>query len=57
MLWGFTEISNFLGGGGGVDEKPIYWGNCLKKGGELGQFADLRGVLVEKEEGVFEEGG
>ena len=29
--------------GGGVNEKPILRGNCLKRrGGGLGQFADLR---------------
>ena len=28
-LWGFTEKSDFRGGG---HEKPIYRGNCLKRG-------------------------
>ena len=38
---------------GGVHEKPIYRGNCLKKG--LGQFAGLREGLAKKEgAGVFE---
>ena len=52
---GFTEKSDFEGGrGGGVHKKPIYRGDCLKRG-ELGQFADLR-ELGKKEEGsVFEE--
>ena len=35
-------------GGGGVQEKPIYRGNCLKRGG-LGQFADLSGKPGKKE--------
>ena len=41
----------------GVYEKPIYRGNCLKRG--FGQFADLRGGggLPERGGGVFEGGG
>ena len=35
---------------GGVHEKPIYRGNCLKKRG-FGQFVDLRGSLAKKREG------
>ena len=30
---------------GGFHEKPIYRGDCLKRGEGLGQFADLRGVM------------
>ena len=48
---GFTEKSNFSGGGGGVNEKPIKRGELPKKGG-LGQFADLRGGGLGKKEGV-----
>ena len=44
-------------GGGGVHEIPIQMGDCPKKGGGLGQFANLRGRLDKKEgDGVFEEG-
>ena len=32
-------------------------GGLLKKGGRLGQFADLRGGLERKRRGVFERGG
>ena len=31
----------------GVCQKPICWGNCLKRE-ELGQFADLRGACQKK---------
>ena len=41
-------------GGGGVHEKPICWGDCLKRRG-LAQFADLGGRLGKKRGGgVFE---
>ena len=40
----------------GVYEKPIYRGNCLKRG--FGQFADLRGGGGFLKEGVvFSRGG
>ena len=40
---------------GKAHEKPIYMGDCLKRG--LGQFADLRGrVWQEWMGGVFEGG-
>ena len=39
-IFGVHQKTQVLGGG--VHEKPIYRGGCLKRGG-LGQFADLRG--------------
>ena len=39
-IWGFTK-NQYKGG------------SCLKKGGGLGQFADLRGRLGKKEGVVF----
>ena len=38
------------------DEKFQYYGDSLNRGGGLGQFADLRGGLAEKEGDVFEWG-
>ena len=38
--------------GGGVHDKPIYRGELPKKGGGLGQFADLRGRGVWQKRGV-----
>ena len=46
--WGFTEKSNFLGGGG-VMKNQYIGGHCLKRGRVLGQFADLGGWLTVKE--------
>ena len=37
----FEKNFFFCFGGGGVHEKPIQRGDCLKRG--LGKFADLRG--------------
>ena len=56
---GFTEESDFWGGGGGVT-KIQYTEEGLPKNGGLGQFADFRGGggAGEKEGvGVFERGG
>ena len=54
IIMGKGSLKNpFLGEGG--DEKPIYRGDCLKGGGVVGQFADLRGVWW-KRGGVFETG-
>ena len=52
MVLGFTEKSDFLGGGAvrrRVHEKPIE-GGLPKKGGGGGleQFTDLRGALARK---------
>ena len=60
--WGFTEKSNFyrVGGGGGGHKKPkyiyiyIYREDLPEEGGGLGQFADLKGVLLKKRGGIFE---
>ena len=47
-IWGSIEKSDFLGGG---HEKPIYWGDCLKRGAwKVGRFK-MR--LSEKEVAVF----
>ena len=48
ILWRFTEKSDFRRE---VMEKPIYRGDCLKRG--FGQFADLRGGLAKKRGMVF----
>ena len=48
VLWGFTEKSDFRMG---VMKKPIYRGDCLKRG--LAQFADLRGGLTKKRGMMF----
>ena len=42
-------------GRGGIHEKPIIGGDCLKGG--LGQFANLRGDLAGKRRVVFFMGG
>ena len=48
----------FLSGGGGSHKKPIYiYREDLPEKGGLGQFADLRGGLAEKEGVVFLRGG
>ena len=50
-IFGVHQKTQVLGGG--VHEKPIYRGGCLKRGG-LGQFADLRGGgLATKRRLVF----
>ena len=57
IFWAFTEKSNFYGG---VHKKPIWRGDCLRRGGGggLGQFGDLRRGLGKKEgDCVFEGGG
>ena len=41
----------------GGHEKPICRGDCLKRGGGLGQFVDSRGAWQERGGGVFEGGG
>ena len=38
---------------GGFSKNQYIWGDCLKRGGGLGQFADLRGGLGKKEGVVF----
>ena len=43
FLW-FTERSDFKG----VLKNQYVGGDCLKRGGGLGQFVDLRGVLARK---------
>ena len=43
ILWGFTEKSDFRRG---VMKKPIYRGDCLKRG--IGQFVDLKVGLAKK---------
>ena len=48
IFWAFTEKSDFLGG---VQEKPIQRGGLPKKGGGLGQFADLRGGGLARKRG------
>ena len=54
-IFGVHQKTQVLGGG--VHEKPIYRGGCLKRGG-LGQFADLRGGgLASIRGGVFSRGG
>ena len=61
--WGFTEKSNFyrVGGGGVVTKNQniyiyiyIYREDLPEEGGGLGQFADLKGVLLKKRGGIFE---
>ena len=50
-FWGPWKNPSFRGG---FQEKPIYWGVCLRMR-ELGQFADLRvdeGRGLGKKEGV-----
>ena len=63
-LWYFGRpLKNpTIGEGGGVQEKQLYKGDCLKRGG-LGQFANLRGggggggwAWQERGGGVFEGG-
>ena len=44
--WGFTEKSNFLGGG--VHEKPIYRGALPKKGEGAWTVCRFRGVAYRK---------
>ena len=41
----------------GVHEKAIYRGNCLKRGGGLGHFSDLKGGLAKKRGLGFLRGG
>ena len=54
IFWGFTEKSDFQGGGG-VTKNQYRGGDCLKRG--LGQFANLRrGLGKKKGGGVFEVG-
>ena len=58
--WGFTEKIKFLLGGGVTKNQYIYiyiGRICLKRGGGLGQFADLRGGLAEKEGVISLRGG
>ena len=50
----FTEKSYFYSGRG-VHEKPIYGGNCLKKGTWTVCRSKGEGGLGEKEGGGFEE--
>ena len=55
-IFGVYWKIQLLGGGGDL-EKPIYRGDCLKKG-RFGQFVGLRGVGHGKKEGVvFLKGG
>ena len=42
--------------GGKVHKKPIYRGDCLKRGGGLGEIALRGGGCQEREGGVFEGG-
>ena len=54
-----VSLKNLIFRRGGESSRKtniLGWGNCQKKG-RLGQFADLRGGLVEKREVVFFEGG
>ena len=55
-ITGIHRKIQFSRGGGGFQEKPIYRGDCLKRGG-LGEFADLRGELGKKEGVLFLRGG
>ena len=57
MSCGFTEKSDFYGGGVGGHEKTIYRGNCLKR--EAWSVCKFKGGGLAKKEvdGVFEEGG
>ena len=52
----FTEKFEW---GGGVHEKPIYWGDCLKRGGldsfQMGE-GTRGGGFARKRGGVFEGG-
>ena len=47
----------FLSGGGGVTKNQYIYREDLPEKGGLGQFADLRGGLAEKEGVVFLRGG
>ena len=49
---GSLKNPNFSGG----HEKPIYRGDCLKRGA-LGQFADIKGGLVKKRGWCYWGGG
>ena len=48
-FWVSLKNLIFFGGGeGGFTKRPIYRGNCPKRGGGLGHFADLRESLARK---------
>ena len=53
IFWGFTEKSDFQGGGS--RKTSIEGGDCPKRGG-LGLFLDLRGLDRKEGDAVFERG-